>query len=124
MWFSMIDRTSAPFGIVMSFLPPATAYHGCPRPASPSVAMFAFTSATLLSCAARMSAVDVGDGGLSPLNSYESASVQLEMNPDPPAMCIARSPSDIDLACGFHASLSDGTRSSTRRVVFASCSNS
>ena len=39
-------------------------------------------------------------------------------------MRLASLPSDIDLVCGAHASLSDGTRSSTRRVVLASDSNS
>ena len=46
------------------------------------------------------------------------------MTPGPAATCRASSPSDIDLGCGFQASLSVGTRSSTRRVVLASCSNS
>ena len=32
-------------------------------------------------------------------------------------MWLARSPIDNDLSCGFHPSLSSGTRSSTRRVV-------
>src|SRR6476620_4040986 len=46
------------------------------------------------------------------------------MAPGADARCIASLPSDIDLVCGAHASLSDGTRSSTRLVVLASDSNS
>src|SRR2546426_2525480 len=40
------------------------------------------------------------------------------------ATCSASSPSDIDLGCGFHDSLSLGTRSRTRRVVAFSTSSS
>ena len=32
-------------------------------------------------------------------------------------MCVASPPSDIDFACGFHDSLSSGSRSSSLRVV-------
>src|SRR5438128_1850314 len=46
------------------------------------------------------------------------------MAPGTVATCSASWPSDIDLSCGFHARRSPGTRSSTRRVVFASCSSS
>jgi len=46
------------------------------------------------------------------------------MAPGTDAMCSASCPSDIDLSCGFHVSRSPGTRSSTRRVVCASCSSS
>src|SRR6476620_3976895 len=40
------------------------------------------------------------------------------------AMCSASWPSDIDFSCGFQPSDASGTRSSTRRVVCASCSSS
>src|SRR5437867_11536190 len=71
-----------------------------------------------------MSAVDEGTGGFSPLNSVTSSQHHPAMTPGLAATCSASSPSDIDLGCGFHESLSVGTRSSTRRVVPASLSNS
>ena len=40
------------------------------------------------------------------------------------AMCNASSPAVCDFSCGFHRSLSCGTRSRNLRVVFAACSNS
>src|SRR3954468_5222537 len=40
------------------------------------------------------------------------------------ATCMASCPRLMDLGCGFHWSLSSGTRSSTRRVACASCSSS
>src|SRR5437763_4527565 len=46
------------------------------------------------------------------------------MTPGEEATCSASVPSDIDFGCGFQVSLSVGTRSSTRRVVPASFSNS
>ncbi len=36
------------------------------------------------------------------------------------AMCMASSPSDIDLSCGFQPALASGTRSSSVRVVAVS----
>src|SRR6478672_10263562 len=46
------------------------------------------------------------------------------MAPGTDAMCSASWPSEKDLGCGFHESLSAGTRSRTRLVVCASCSTS
>jgi hypothetical protein len=40
------------------------------------------------------------------------------------AMCKASWPADMDFGCGFHVSLSAGTRSRKRRVVGSSRSNS
>src|SRR5262249_1614543 len=67
---------------------------------------------------------DVGSGrGLWP-NSVTSSVAQPQITPGAEATCCASSPSDIDFGCGFHVSLSVGTRSSTRLVVLASFSNS
>src|SRR5204863_5708250 len=71
-----------------------------------------------------MSAVDDGVGDGSPVNAVSSSQHQPAMWPGDEATCSASSPSDIDFGCGFHPSLSLGTRSSTRRVVLASLSNS
>src|SRR5205807_659704 len=79
----------------------------------------------LLSSAVVRSAGVVGIGVLSPpVNTFSSLSVQPQITSGTIATCIASSPSDIDLGCGFHAYLSAGTRSSTRRVGFTSWSNS
>jgi hypothetical protein len=40
------------------------------------------------------------------------------------AVCSASWPSEDDFGCGLQVSLASGTRSSTRRVVFASVSSS
>src|SRR5437763_1112877 len=118
-------RTRAAFGIVMSVLPPAVPFHIFWRPASPIAVSFSFTVFTPASCAARMSAVDFGDGGApSPLSTVSSSDAHPQIVAGDPATWRARSPSDIDFGCGFHVSLSVGTRSRTLRVVPASFSNS
>src|SRR6185503_15006083 len=117
-------RTNAAFGIVISVLPPALAVHIFFKPSSPSWDRISFDVSTLLSCAARISSVEDGVGDGSPLNVVTSSAAHPQMTPGLAATCSASAPSDIDFGCGFHASLSDGTRSSTRRVVDASFSNS
>src|SRR5262249_24518857 len=65
-----------------------------------------------------------GSGSFSPLSSVTSWAHQLAITPGLAAVWSARWPSDIDFGCGFQVNWSCGTRSSTRRVVFASFSNS
>ena len=104
-------------------MPPAFADHMPLSPSSPRCSRISFVVFTPASCAARISSVEVGVGAVSPLNFVSSSGPSGE-TPGSPAMCRASTPSDIDFGCGFHSSLSAGTRSRTRRVVAASFSNS
>src|SRR6185312_1617601 len=118
-------RSSAAFGIDITALPSGVlSDHVFPRPASPIFPRFVFACVAPASCVARISVVEFASGEPAPVIVNESSSAQLEMYPGMLATCIASLPSDIDFSCGFQASLSLGTRSSTRRVVASSCSSS
>ena len=70
------------------------------------------------------SAPRLGGSGAKSSTGKQSGTELWPMVPGVAATCCANWPSDMDFSWGFQASLSSGTRSSTRRVVFASLSSS
>src|SRR5665213_2097739 len=123
----MMLRITARRGMDITVFSPAFNDHMDMTVASSRPRRTSFTLTRLASNADMISLVDAASfwpNGALAGRSYTGTATNPAMLPGTCAMCSASWPRLMDLACGFQASLSPGTRSSTRRVVFDSWSNS
>ena len=117
-------RNASTRGLLKTCLPWKTSRQ-CPRAASSVILLIASSAPrTFCSKRSRISSMLFSFSGDGPPGANSSVVAILSAIPVTPARCAANSPSVRDLICGFHVSLSPGTRSSRRRVGGISARNS